>query len=196
MNIPKISATSGYFVCRISGSFKIKATLNIREQQTLYIPPLKVLKDGWDVFIHTYLPPLPWLYSESCASSQYQAISHRKIYFAIGATYCPTPFSLQSSAVEIWLPCAQQTSVIGAPSLIRWHLISCLLLIAYATQISLLPWGCGRWRIVHSAQLKAFGHKPAAWRTITFTEIDGQKLLEAGVQNHFVTSDLCDICNF
>lgn len=166
------------------------------ERTTLYIYPLTVLKDEWDVFIHTFLAPLPWLYSESCANSQYQAISHWKIYFAIRATYCPTPFSLQSSADEIWLPCAEQTSVIGAQSLIRWHLTSCLLLIACATQISLLPWGCGRWRIVHSAQLKASGHKPAAWRTITFTEIDGQKLREAGVQNHLVTSDLCDIHNF
>lgn len=174
----------------------MKATFNIREQHTLYIPPLKVLKDEWDVFNHTYLSPLPWLCSESCASSQYHAISHWKIYSAIRATYCPIPFSIESSADEIWLPCAQQTSVIGAPSLIRQHLMSCLLLIACATQISLLPWGCGRWRIVHSAQLKASGHKPAAWRTITFTEIDGQKLLEAGVQNHFVTGDLCDIHNF
>lgn len=198
MSTPQISATSGYFVCRISGSFKIKAIFNIREQHMLYLPPLKVLKDGRDVFIRTSLPPLPWLCSEQlfCASSQYHTISHWKIYFAIRATYCPTPFSIESSADEIWLPCAQQTSVIGAPSLLRWHLTSCLLLIACATQISLLPWGCWRWRIVHSAQLKASGHKPAAWRTITFTEIDGQKLLEAGVQNHFVTGDLCDICNF
>lgn len=33
--------------------YKTKATFNIREQQTLYIPSLQVLKDGRDVFIHT-----------------------------------------------------------------------------------------------------------------------------------------------
>lgn len=95
MSTSKISAASGYFVCRISGSSKMKTTFNIREQQTHYIPPLKVLNEGWDVFIHTYLPPLPWLYSESCTSSQYQAISHWKIYSAIRTTYCPTSPSLQ-----------------------------------------------------------------------------------------------------